>query len=177
MSKTSIALGLVTFTLFILINDRSQPDQPEYKPSRLTPEEYAAIGDPEEASIVLNKIAGVYKYRFQNEDMEGNKYESEDVIKVEPIDEVTAHVDLQINGFNGHGCEFKGSLVYTPKKDFMYRDPSRECAVTMKLENDSLIFGMRTEENCFCGSRMDLRGYSIEISRRKGINQSRPTLE
>jgi hypothetical protein len=146
----------------ILVHDK---DLRVYVPSRLSIQEYFALGDKEESRPILSRIKGVYTYRFDNENMDGTKYESVDKITVFPVDDYSAFVAIELFGFNGHGCIFNGVLTYTPVGDYMYRSPNRECALTMRVTANRIVLNLRTEENhCFCGSRMGLRDYSMSLT-------------
>lgn len=176
--RISLLMTLGAVVLAAIVVTEGSPDDKDasasqvYEPSRLSYAEYTAVGDPTKSQSELKSLKGVYTHKFQNENVDGSKYESIDMIKVLPLDSLSAYVSLEVFGYNGHGCMFNGVLTYTPIGDYMYRGPNRECALTMRTLKDEMVFGLRTEENCFCGSRMSIRDYSISLNSRQGIEQS-----
>ena len=171
MKKNIIFLVVITAILLAYLGNDSDDnlehvkDFRVYVPSRLSIQEYFALGDKEESRVILSRIKGVYTYRFDNENMDGTKYESVDEITVFPVDDYSAFVAIKLFGFNGHGCIFNGVLTYTPIGEYMYRSPNRECALTMRVTANRIVLNLRTEENhCFCGSRMGLRDYSMSLT-------------
>ena len=117
MKKNIIFLVVITAILLAYLGNDSDDnlehvkDLRVYVPSRLSIQEYFALGDKEESRVILSRIKGVYTYRFDNENMDGTKYESVDEITVFPVDDYSAFVAIKLFGFNGHGCIFNGVLT------------------------------------------------------------------
>jgi hypothetical protein len=95
-------------------------------------------------SLDLAKIAGVYKRGFQNADVSGRQYRSEDVVEIVPLDRTSAYVRVRLNFFNGHLCAIygvahpeAGALVYRPPPE-----PGRagRCALGIRVDRRQLSF-------------------------------------
>jgi hypothetical protein len=59
-----------------------------------------------ESSVFLGKVAGVYKEQFQNAFVNGEKYPSEDVLEVVPVDDHAAYVRMDLEFANDTPEEF-----------------------------------------------------------------------
>ena len=76
MKKNIIFLVVITAILLAYLGNDSDDnlehvkDLRVYVPSRLSIQEYFALGDKEESRVILSRIKGVYTYRFDNENME-----------------------------------------------------------------------------------------------------------
>ncbi len=56
----------------------------------------------------LDRIAGVYKHRFANGDVSGDKYTSEDIFELVKTGPKTAYFRIHGEFFNGHECGIWG---------------------------------------------------------------------
>src|SRR5215831_1078349 len=65
-----------------------------------------------ETSAFLAKVSGVYKEQFQNAFVNGEKYQSEDVLEVVPVDNRAAYVRMDLEFSNGHSGRIYGIAVY-----------------------------------------------------------------
>jgi hypothetical protein len=65
-----------------------------------------------ESAAFLMQVAGVYKTQFKNGDVNGDKYPSEDVLEVVPIDDHAAYVRMDLEFFNGHSGRIFGIATY-----------------------------------------------------------------
>ena len=65
-----------------------------------------------ESGVFLARVAGVYKMQFQNGFVGGEKYQSEDILEVLPVDEHAAYVRMDIEFFNGHSGSIYGIATY-----------------------------------------------------------------
>ena len=65
-----------------------------------------------ESAAFLAEVAGVYKVQFQNGNVNGDKYQSEDVLEVVPIDDHAAYVRMDVEFFNGHSGRISGIATY-----------------------------------------------------------------
>ena len=73
----------------------------------------------------LDTVAGVYKHRFANGDVSGDKFTSEDVFELVKITPKTAYFRIHAEFFNGHMCALWGvadleseALTYHGPLDF-----------------------------------------------------------
>jgi hypothetical protein len=71
-----------------------------------------ASASPSEPAEFLARVAGVYKSQFQNGNIDGDKYQSEDVLEVVPVDEHSAYVRMDLEFFNGHSGMIYGIATY-----------------------------------------------------------------
>src|SRR5262245_36685250 len=65
-----------------------------------------------QSAAFLAEVAGVYKTQFQNGDIDGDKYQSEDVLEVVPVDDQAAYVRMDLEFFNGHSGRIYGIATY-----------------------------------------------------------------
>lgn len=63
---------------------------------------------PQGVAPDLAKAAGVYKHRFQNGDVQGDAYQSEDILELVPLSPRTAYFRIHTEFFNGHECNLSG---------------------------------------------------------------------
>lgn len=136
---------------------------------------YETPGDPVQAKKLLKTMAGVYKMRFQNGDVTGRKFQSENVFEFVPVSNDAAYVKAQLNFFNGHECNIAGIAEYKKVGGFVFQDvegvPKEErCLWTIRLIGSSIYFNDSTG-HCqkFCGSRGGLNG-----GKWFSLNQKRP---
>jgi hypothetical protein len=73
----------------------------------------------------LDKVAGVYKHRFANGDISGDKFTSEDVFELVKLTPKTAYFRIHAEFFNGHMCALWGvadlepdALTYHGPRDY-----------------------------------------------------------
>jgi hypothetical protein len=69
----------------------------------------AAASEP---AAFLARVAGVYKSQFQNGNIDGDKYQSEDVLEVVPVDDHSAYVRMDLEFYNGHSGMIYGIATY-----------------------------------------------------------------
>ena len=62
----------------------------------------------------LDQAAGVYKHRFANADVQGDKYTSEDVFELVKLSPKTAYFRIHSEFFNGHICDVWGVADLMP---------------------------------------------------------------
>jgi hypothetical protein len=65
-----------------------------------------------ESAVFLGRVAGVYKEQFQNAFVNGEKYPSEDVLEVVPVDSDAAYVRMDLEFSNGHSGRIYGIATY-----------------------------------------------------------------
>jgi hypothetical protein len=96
-------------------------------------------------------LAGVYKHRFANSDVQGDHYTSEDILEIVPVSADAAYVRLHLNFYNGHECDIGGvarqageSLVYDGPADV----DGKPCRLMLASRRDGIhIF---EDENGAC---------------------------
>ncbi len=76
----------------------------------------SALADPapKGAAPDLAKVAGVYKHRFENGDVQGDRYMSEDILELVPLTPRTAYFRIHAEFYNGHECNLSGIADLMP---------------------------------------------------------------
>ena len=87
------------------------------------------------------ELAGVYKHRFANSDMQGDHFTSEDILEIVPVTADAAYVRLHLEFYNGHECAISGiarqagqSLVYDGPADA----DGKPCRLTLASRGDGI---------------------------------------
>lgn len=62
----------------------------------------------------LAKSAGVYKHSFQNGDVQGDSFQSEDILELVQLSPKTAYFRVHTEFFNGHECNISGIADLMP---------------------------------------------------------------
>jgi len=75
-----------------------------------------AQADPAPKGVApdLVQAAGVYKHRFENGDVTGDKYPSEDILELVQLSPKTAYFRIHSEFFNGHECNISGIADLMP---------------------------------------------------------------
>jgi hypothetical protein len=69
-------------------------------------------GDPAEAERAIEAIQGTYRHSFSNGDVQGEKFQSTDTLRIRPASDTSIHVDVHLEFFNGHECNHDGVASY-----------------------------------------------------------------
>ena len=84
------------------------------------------------ADVSIDALAGDYKKTFPNGTIDGNKYQSEDILEIVKVSPTAAYVRTHLEFFNGHVCNIWGvakvegdALVYHGEKTWR---ASRVCS-------------------------------------------------
>jgi hypothetical protein len=129
------------------------------------------------ASAPPSSLAGVYKHRFENGDVTGRKYMSEDILEIVPVGPDAMYFREHRNFFNGHTCGING-IAHSQAGEFVYRsrDPAPAyaggptCVIHLRREGP-VVYAGDVDGGCaaFCGARGSLRGSSFPFSARRPI--------
>ena len=120
------------------------------------------------APVVYNPVAamaGRYSQHFRNGTVEGERYWSDDVVEIVPVDTRHAYVRVVTNFFNGHVCSLSG-IAQAEGEALVYRDLApadsigRRCVLTFRHAGRNLGFD---DGDGGCKAYCGLRG---------GFNQS-----
>jgi hypothetical protein len=122
----------------------------------------------------IDAIAGVYKHRFTEETVDGEKYPAENVLEVVKVSPTTAYIRTHLDFYNGHACDVWGiakiegdALVYRSTKDVS----EGLCVLNLKPDGGKMVF--RDEDGrCFsyyCSARGVLNGVEFPLSSRRPI--------
>jgi hypothetical protein len=94
-----------------------------------------------ESAEFLAQVAGVYKSQFQNAFVNGEKYRSEDILEVVPIDDHAAYVRMDLQFANGHSGSVYGIAIYG-KNSLIYDNDKagdEHCIVEYAWSSDKVV--------------------------------------
>lgn len=121
-------------------------------------------------------VAGVYKTRFQNGDVDGRTYTSEDILEIVPLSPTTAYFKSYTNFYNGHSCSISG--VGDVRDDaLLYVDRSGNttatgevCRLALRVSAAKITFEDEAGAcKDHCGARGSLDGTAVERRTRRTI--------
>jgi len=69
-------------------------------------------GDADEAKRAIEGIVGIYRHSFANGDVQGDKIQSTNTLEIKRISNISIHVDVHLEFYNGHECSHEGVLSY-----------------------------------------------------------------
>jgi hypothetical protein len=76
----------------------------------------------------FDEIAGVYKIKFNNGLISGEKYQSENILEIMPIDRHKVYIRMKLEFFNGHVGDIYG--IATQKgNSLIYQNKTENCLV------------------------------------------------
>ena len=81
-------------------------------------------GDPAEGGRLARKIAGRYRHREPNGDVQGHSYSTTDTLTIRPVGAASIHFSTELNFFNGHVCSLSGGALYRKDGSFVFDDKS-----------------------------------------------------
>ena len=79
-------------------------------------------GDPVEGGKLAQRIAGRYRHREENGDVQGHSYMTTDTLLIRPVGASSIHFDTKLNFFNGHECSLSGGALYRKDGSFVFDD-------------------------------------------------------
>src|SRR5690349_20069955 len=126
-----------------------------------------------DATVFLGHVAGVYKVQFQKGDIDGDKYQSEDILEVVPIDSNLAYARMDVEFLNGHSgriygiaTDGKNSVVYDNRKNGDDR-----CVVEYVWSSDKIITRADYQKTPGCrayhGARGSLDGIEFVVKKKQ----------
>ena len=126
------------------------------------------------AGVNVDAIAGVYKDRFRNGLVSGEKFESEDILEIVKVSPTSVYVRAHYEFFNGHQCNINGvakadgdALVYRGDKD----SKGAQCVLSVKVSGGKITLddkdGVCGRETC--GARGMYNGKSFALSKKRAI--------
>ena len=147
----------------------------------------ACAASAQEASRLMQQMAGVYKHRWMSATITPGKasgeadvpYQAEDVIEIVPYDADHVYVRVHLDFYNGHTCGIAGMGRYEHGA-FVYHDPERllpdepPCALKVGVEGGKLTLTDRASPDAvstcraYCGVRGSLN-YDIGMDKRRPI--------
>ncbi|MBC3883267.1 hypothetical protein H8K35_18065 [Undibacterium sp. LX40W] len=130
-------------------------------------------------SDLIRKIEGVYKHRFGNGLVSGEKYQSEDIVEIVSYSEDAIYFRASLQFYNGHTCGISGiakfsndAFVYQSDK---YQTEQKVCTLKISSNNGSLNLTDRinaeSSSSCsaYCGARGSLANYDISLAKKRNI--------
>jgi hypothetical protein len=128
-----------------------------------------------ESAAFLARVAGVYKEQFQNAFVSGEKYQSEDVLEVVPVDEHAAYVRMDLEFANGHSGRIYGVATYG-RNSLTYdngKSGDEHCVVEYVWSTDMVLTKANYEKTPGCsfyhGARGSLDGAKFSVKKRRAI--------
>ena len=99
------------------------------------------------APLDLAAVAGVYKHRFPNGGVTGEKWISEDILETVRLTPRTAYVKTHLEFYNGHQCGIAGvadvegdGLVYVDRSDDATVGNAKRCVLTLRVSSTRIDF-------------------------------------
>jgi hypothetical protein len=134
-------------------------------------------GDPAEGKKLAARIAGQYRHRFPNGDVQGDTYTSTDTLTIRPVGRATIHFDAELNFYNGHTCSLSGGALYRKDGSFVFDDSPANtlpdipaCRLAIVPTSKGVKFKDITG-GCknYCGNRGSWNGEGFTFSERVAI--------
>jgi len=126
------------------------------------------------ADIDIDKIAGVYKKQFKNGNIDGDKYQSEDILEIVKVSPTAAYVKAHLEFFNGHVCNIHG-VADVESGALVYHGPNnvegKPCELGVRVERGKVTLNDK-DGHCAigsCGNRGMYNGTAFELKRRRTI--------
>jgi hypothetical protein len=126
------------------------------------------------ANVNIDALAGVYKKSFQNGNIDGGKYRSEDILEIVKISPTTAYVRTHLEFFNGHVCSIWGvakvegdGLVYHGE----INSQGKPCLLSVKVQAGKVTLDDKDGACAIgtCGNRGMYNGTAFELKKRRAI--------
>lgn len=122
------------------------------------------------AGLDLDKIAGLYVTHFQNGDVGGDKFWSDNVLELVKVSPDTAFFRTHLEFYNGHECELSG-VAEISGASLVYRDPRQQCELHIDVADGKIAFDDR-DYHCreaSCGARGGYSGATFALKSRRPI--------
>ena len=91
------------------------------------------------AGVNVDAIAGVYKHRFKNALVSGEKYKSEDILEIVKVSPTSVYVSAHLEFFNGHECAING-VAKADGNALVYRGETnaegKQCLLSVKVSGE-----------------------------------------
>ena len=126
------------------------------------------------ANVNIDVLAGVYKKTFQNGNIDGGKYQSEDILEIVKISPTTAYVRTHLEFFNGQVCNIWGvakvegdGLVYHGETN----SQGKPCLLSVKVQAGKVTLDDKDGACAIgtCGNRGMYNGTAFELKKRRVI--------
>jgi hypothetical protein len=124
-------------------------------------------------SLDVDSLAGVYKKRFQNALVSGEKYTSEDIMEIVTLAPDRVYLRLALQFDNGHSCSFRG-VAHVAGDALIHRSKGRSgggCELSLSRRDGNLVLDDK-DGHCRdygCGARGSFEGTSFPQASRRDI--------
>jgi hypothetical protein len=126
------------------------------------------------SNAAIQAMEGVYKKRFANSTVGGEKYQSEDILEIVKFGKQEIYFRLHLEFFNGHVCNLFGIARYVDGR-FVFRQASQGndggCTLSF-AKSDGSIRVSDVDGACrdrYCGARGGFNDVKFPLSSRRGI--------
>jgi hypothetical protein len=126
------------------------------------------------ADTPIDTLAGVYKTQFKNGNIDGDKYQSEDILEIVKISPTSAYVRTHLEFFNGHVCNIHG-VADVEDGALVYHGPDniegKPCELSVRLVRGRVTLDDK-EGHCAigtCGNRGMYNGTTFDLKRKRPI--------
>jgi hypothetical protein len=126
------------------------------------------------ANVNIDALAGVYKKAFPNGNIDGGKYQSEDILEIVKISPTTAYVRTHLEFFNGHVCNIWGvasaegdALVYHGATN----PQAKPCLLSVKAQGGKVTLDDKDGACAIgtCGNRGMYNGTAFDLKKHRAI--------
>lgn len=126
------------------------------------------------ADTPVSAFAGRYSHHFENGDVSGNTYWSDNVVEIVPVAPRHAYVNFSLQFFNGHQCTLSG-VAETSGGGLVYRETAASssdegpCTLTIRRQGAKLTWEDQGSCKAHCGSRGGFSNGNIAWSSKRPI--------
>jgi hypothetical protein len=126
------------------------------------------------ANVNIDALAGVYKKTFPNANIDGGKYQSENILEIVKVSPTAAYVRTHLEFFNGHICNIWGvakvegdGLVYHGETN----SQGKPCLLSVKVQAGKVTLDDKDGACAIgtCGNRGMYNGTAFELKKRRVI--------
>lgn len=129
----------------------------------------------EKANPDLAGIEGVYKRRFPNATIQGEEYESEDILEIVPVGPDLAYFRAHLEFYNGHVCDLYGMAEWRDGA-LVYEEPEADgtaaCRLRLEVKGGDITFVDDPDMLCannYCGARGGFNGAGFTAKQKRTI--------
>ncbi len=136
----------------------------------------AKAGDPGRAGEIIAATDGVYKARFANELVSGEKFQSENILELVRVADDAMYFRTHLEFYNGHICDLWGKATYRSTGMFVFEEPpvagdEGTCRLEIEVAKDEIrlidLDGKCREAHC--GARGSFSGTAFPRTARRTI--------
>ena len=122
----------------------------------------------------VTELAGRYSSHFKNGFVTGEKYESDDILEIVPVDATHAYFRFDLQFYNGHSCSLQG-IAHAVGNTLAYREAptgvdEKRCTLTIARKGAKLGWD-DGDDTCraYCGARGSFSEGSLPWSSKRPI--------